>query len=162
MLNNADRGYYRTQTSNDHHMPNAIENWRDFFTQWPTDMNRRGIIVTSFGEQIPFSGFWTNSNHLLLERQTPDSLGARTIILEYAADFRHEDRRCGEIEIFSNHRFRGPALQKLGGAWRILREWYKSSGANWITVSFSCAILTLLRIIFLRMDVIAIELGSEM
>jgi hypothetical protein len=65
-------------------MPNAIENWRDFFVQWPVDLNRRGIIVTSFGEQIPFSGFWTNANHLLLERQTPDSLGARTIILEYA------------------------------------------------------------------------------
>jgi hypothetical protein len=64
-------------------MPQAIENWRDFFTNWPSEMKRRGIIVTSFGEQIPFSAFWTSSNLLLLERQSPDSLGARTIVLTF-------------------------------------------------------------------------------
>jgi hypothetical protein len=64
-------------------MPIVMENWRDFFLHWPSDMHRRGIVVTSFGEQIPFSGFWTSSNLLLLERQSPDSLGARTIILAF-------------------------------------------------------------------------------
>jgi hypothetical protein len=64
-------------------MPIVLENWRDFFTQWPTEMLRRGIVVTSFGEQIPFSAFWTSSNLLLLERQNPDALGARTIVLEF-------------------------------------------------------------------------------
>jgi hypothetical protein len=64
-------------------MPPVLENWRDFFAQWPADMHRRGIIVTSFDEQIPFSAFWTSSNLLLLERQTPDSLGARTIVLAF-------------------------------------------------------------------------------
>jgi hypothetical protein len=44
-------------------------------------MHRRGIIVATFGEQIPFSGFWISANLLLLERQTPDSLGARTILM---------------------------------------------------------------------------------
>jgi hypothetical protein len=58
-------------------------NWRDFFERWPADMNRRGIIVATFGEQIPFSGFWTNANLLLLERQTPDALGARTILMPF-------------------------------------------------------------------------------
>jgi hypothetical protein len=64
-------------------MPLVIEGWKDFFNQWPAEMNRRGIIVTSFGEQIPFSAFWTNANYLLMERQTPDSLGARTIALDF-------------------------------------------------------------------------------
>ncbi len=64
-------------------MPIVLDNWRDFFTQWPAEMHRRGIVVTSFGEQIPFSAFWTSSNLLLLERQTPDSLGARTIVLAF-------------------------------------------------------------------------------
>jgi hypothetical protein len=61
----------------------VLENWRDFFEQWPAELQRRGILVTAFGEQIPFSGFWTTANLLLLERQTPDSLGARTIVLAF-------------------------------------------------------------------------------
>jgi len=64
-------------------MPPKLENWQDFFTQWPVDMARRGILVTLFGEQIPFSAFWMNSNFLLLERQTPDSLGARTLVVSF-------------------------------------------------------------------------------
>jgi hypothetical protein len=74
---------FSTSRINVHLMPTVIENWRDLFAQWPADLNRRGILVTSFGEQIPFSAFWTSSNLLLLERQTPDSLGARTILLDY-------------------------------------------------------------------------------
>jgi hypothetical protein len=65
-------------------MSQALENWRDYFLQWPADLQRRGIIVTAFEEQIPFSGFWISSNFLLLERQTPDSLGARTILLTFS------------------------------------------------------------------------------
>lgn len=61
----------------------AQSNWRDFFVRWPAEMNRRGILVTTFGEQIPFSGFWLNADLLLLERQTPDSLGARTILMPF-------------------------------------------------------------------------------
>lgn len=64
-------------------MPPVLDNWRDLFVNWPADLQRRGIIVAAFGEQIPFSGFSTSSNHLLLERQTPDSLGARTILLPF-------------------------------------------------------------------------------
>jgi hypothetical protein len=61
----------------------ALENWHDYFVQWPSELPRRGIIIASFGEQIPFSGFSTSPHFLLLERQTPDSLGARTIVLTY-------------------------------------------------------------------------------
>ncbi len=46
-------------------------------------MARRGILVTSLGDQIPFSGFMTTETLLLLERSTPDSMGARTVILPY-------------------------------------------------------------------------------
>jgi hypothetical protein len=64
-------------------MTKVLDNWRDFFAQWPAEMQRRGIIVTTFGEQIPFSAFWTSASYLLMERQTPDSLGARTIVLAF-------------------------------------------------------------------------------
>ena len=59
------------------------ERWRAFFQGWPAEMPRRGILVTTFDEQIPFSGFLTREDFLVLERQTPDSLGARTIVLAY-------------------------------------------------------------------------------
>jgi hypothetical protein len=64
-------------------MTAVLENWRDFFAQWPADMPRRGIIIAEFGEQMPFSAFWTSPTYLLLERTTPDSLGARTIVLPF-------------------------------------------------------------------------------
>jgi hypothetical protein len=41
------------------------------------------MIVTSFNEQIIFSAFWTSENFLFIERQTPDPMGARSIVLPY-------------------------------------------------------------------------------
>jgi hypothetical protein len=57
--------------------------WGEFFSHWPADLPRRGIIVTSFNEQISFSTFWTSGNFLLLERQTPDSQGSRSVVVPY-------------------------------------------------------------------------------
>ncbi len=57
--------------------------WRRFFCDWAPGLPRRGILVTLFGEQIPFSGFLTSETLLLVERQTPDAMGARTVLLEY-------------------------------------------------------------------------------
>ncbi len=58
--------------------------WRDYFSKWPKELPRRGVLVTSFGEQIPFEGFMTTETMLLLARRTPDTIGARTMILPYA------------------------------------------------------------------------------
>ncbi|HEY4311037.1 MAG TPA: hypothetical protein VGN12_16415 [Pirellulales bacterium] len=57
--------------------------WRDFFLAWPKDMLRRGVLVTTFEEQIPFDGFLTTETLLLLERRTPDTIGARKVILPF-------------------------------------------------------------------------------
>ena len=57
--------------------------WKKFFLGWPADMPRRGILVTSFGDQIPFAGFMTSEAFLLVERTTPDALGARSVVLAY-------------------------------------------------------------------------------
>jgi hypothetical protein len=61
----------------------AVSGWKDVFCRWPAEMPRRGIVVASFGEQIPFSTFSTSETFLLLERQAPDATGARTILLSY-------------------------------------------------------------------------------
>ena len=63
----------------------SANSWRDFFRDWPDGLPRRGIVISSFGEQVPFTGFLSRQDLLVLERQTPDSLGARTIVLSYEA-----------------------------------------------------------------------------
>ena len=57
--------------------------WKDFFSRWPAEMQRHGILVTAFNEQIPFSGFWLGEQFLLLERQMPDSLGSRSLVFSF-------------------------------------------------------------------------------
>jgi hypothetical protein len=61
----------------------VAESWRTCFLQWPSDLERRGVLVTSFGEQIVFDSFATSDDMLLLERKAPDTVGARTVILPY-------------------------------------------------------------------------------
>jgi hypothetical protein len=61
----------------------ATEIWRDCFQQWPPEIARRGVIVTSFQEQIPFDGFAASEQMLLIERRAPDSVGARMVMIPY-------------------------------------------------------------------------------
>jgi hypothetical protein len=57
--------------------------WRDLFGVWPSEIPHRGVLVTSFGEQIAFSSFSIGDGFLLVERQTPDAVGARALMLPY-------------------------------------------------------------------------------
>jgi len=57
--------------------------WKQLFSQWPADLPRRGVVIASFGEQIPFAGFHTSETMLLVERTTPDTMGARLVLVPY-------------------------------------------------------------------------------
>jgi hypothetical protein len=61
----------------------AVSGWKEMFARWPADMPRRGVLVVAFGEQISFTNFATGDGFLLLERQSPDAVGGRTIVLAY-------------------------------------------------------------------------------
>ncbi len=61
----------------------ALQVWQKTFLAWPAELPRRGVLVTQFGEQIPFSNFLASPQLLLLERTNPDSLGSRKIMLPY-------------------------------------------------------------------------------
>jgi hypothetical protein len=61
----------------------AAESWRNCFRQWQAELERRGVLVTSFGEQIVFDGFAVSDEMLLLERRTPDTVGARIVLVAY-------------------------------------------------------------------------------
>ena len=42
------------------------------------------MLVTRGDEQIPFEGFLYSEQMVLLERRTPDTLGARKVLLPYS------------------------------------------------------------------------------
>jgi hypothetical protein len=57
--------------------------WKTLFDHWPAEMPRRGMLLTSLNEPIPFNGFMTGEDFVVLSRPAPDSLGARTVLLPY-------------------------------------------------------------------------------
>lgn len=61
----------------------TAQKWRECFTNWPEKIGRRGVLVTSLGEQIPFNEFMTSESLLLIERTTPDTVGTRKLLVPY-------------------------------------------------------------------------------
>lgn len=64
-------------------MEGTADSWREFFTKWPAGVERRGVLVTTFNELVPFSGFAISPTLLLLDRAVPDTSGARKVIVGY-------------------------------------------------------------------------------
>ena len=58
------------------------DDWRSFFEQWPADLPRQGMIVTA-QESFGFSDFLLSRGTLLFERDRPDALGSRKVLLPY-------------------------------------------------------------------------------
>jgi hypothetical protein len=58
--------------------------WRACFHGWPANVPQRGVLVTTFDEQIPFAGFMVADEMLFLERRSPDTMGTRSVIVPFA------------------------------------------------------------------------------
>ncbi len=61
------------------------EQWRSLFENWPESIPREGLLVTTFNEHVPFSSFMVSGGVLLVERDKPDTYGARKVMLAYSA-----------------------------------------------------------------------------
>jgi len=57
--------------------------WKMFFQRWPATIPKLGIVVTSLNEPIAFSSFQVSEQMVLLERDRPDTSGARSIIVPW-------------------------------------------------------------------------------
>lgn len=58
--------------------------WQGLFQRWPDSIPKQGIVVTSLNEGIAFGNFQVSEGAVLLERDRPDTLGARTAIVPWA------------------------------------------------------------------------------
>jgi hypothetical protein len=59
--------------------------WRMLFENWPESIPRNGLLITTFQEQIPFTNYLVSPGILLLDRDKPDSMGARKVMVSFAA-----------------------------------------------------------------------------
>ena len=64
---------------------NTGEYWRAMFENWPAKVPRRGLVITTFNESIAFVNYMMSGGILLLERDRPDTLGARKVMIAYDA-----------------------------------------------------------------------------
>ncbi|QDT63012.1 hypothetical protein [Calycomorphotria hydatis] len=64
---------------------NTAEGWRNLFEGWPGSIPQQGLVVTTFGEQIPFVKFLVSGSLLIVERDKPDTQGSRKVMIAYSA-----------------------------------------------------------------------------
>lgn len=63
-----------------------IENcWKKFLGHWPGGLQRQGVLITNWDEQVPFASFLTTEEIVMFERRNPDTNGARRLLLSYDA-----------------------------------------------------------------------------
>lgn len=63
----------------------TAQQWQDFFQEWPASIPRRGIVTNSLNEQMPFKGFMLKGTMILLERNNPDAMGGRFILMNFTS-----------------------------------------------------------------------------
>lgn len=59
--------------------------WRTIFENWPEAIPKSALLITSFGETIPFCDFLVSGSVLLVDREIPDSMGGRKVMVSYEA-----------------------------------------------------------------------------
>lgn len=57
--------------------------WQILFQRWPDSIPKLGIVVNSLNEGITFCNFQVSDYSVLLERDRPDTMGARTAIVPW-------------------------------------------------------------------------------
>lgn len=60
-----------------------VSPWASLFRDWPAGIPQRGIVISQQGEATSFRGFMLRGEMVLLERISPDSLGARFLLLPF-------------------------------------------------------------------------------
>lgn len=54
---------------------------QQLFAEWPAAIERKGTVITSWGDSVPFVDYMVNGEMLLLIRSQPDAHGTRRLIM---------------------------------------------------------------------------------
>lgn len=87
---------------------NNYTQMQKLFAEWPVSIPRAGVVVTAFGETIQFREFMISGDLLLVERVTPDIVGARRVIMEFSQISAVKILDAIELARFTAFGFRGP------------------------------------------------------
>lgn len=92
----------------------AAKNWQTLFSNWPADMPRQGLVITTFNESIPFVDFLVSEGIVIIQRDKPDSLGARKALIAYSAIAAVKMTDPGELDVYTKMGFqRGGAQSQV-------------------------------------------------
>ncbi len=87
----------------------TMKDMRRIFAEWPASIPRVGLIVTTFGETLPFVSYMISGELLLVERKTPDAQGARRVIINFEAIVAVKILDAIEMGRFTSMGFQGVA-----------------------------------------------------
>ncbi|QDT17489.1 hypothetical protein [Alienimonas californiensis] len=65
--------------------PSRGDYWRHLFAHWPADLAKSGAVITEHNEPVRFIDFAVSGGLLLLQRDRPDTTGARKVFVSYDA-----------------------------------------------------------------------------
>ena len=88
-------------------MAQDTNDWKVIFDNWPRDITRTGVVVSSFNEQIAFVDFLTASKFVLLERRGPDAVGERKVMIPFSEILAVKFVDPVKLQIFESLGFKG-------------------------------------------------------
>lgn len=92
----------------------TAEVWRNVFANWPQGFRRKGVLIPSYGENIAFIDFVITDDVVVLERATPDGVGARRVMIPFGDidAFKYTEPLKSEQFLEAGFRERGMAQAK--------------------------------------------------
>jgi hypothetical protein len=58
-----------------------MKEMRRLLAEWPGSIPCEGLMLTTFGESLPFVSYKLQGDLLIVERKTPDAQGGRRVIM---------------------------------------------------------------------------------
>lgn len=82
---------------------------QQLFAEWPAAIERKGTVITSWGDAVPFVDYMMNGDLLLLIRSQPDAHGTRRLIMNMS-----DVQGIRIIEAVEPQRFQAMGFQSIG------------------------------------------------
>lgn len=78
----------------------GAEVWLKLFENWPEQLPRQAQLVTLNGDTIKFIDFLVGDGFVFIERDRPDPMGARKVLISYDAISQVKLESAVEMEHF--------------------------------------------------------------